>query len=97
MMRKLFAVTRVRGPIWEEAISMEQQDSWRSHADFMNSLQEEGFVVLGGPLNGTSEVLLIISAESEDQIHARLSSDPWGPRMLTTARIAGWTLRIGHL
>ncbi len=82
-MKALFAVTRTRGPAWKADKSMEQQASWRPHADFMSSLQDEGFVVLGGPLNGTTEVLLIVRANTAEEITRRLAEDPWGPEMLT--------------
>jgi len=55
---------------------MEAQKNWRSHADFMNVLQADGFVLLGGSLEGTPDVLLIVRAESADQIRSRLSGDP---------------------
>ena len=58
MTRKLFAVLNTRGPKWDHAKPMEQHDGWRAHADFMNALVAEGFIVLGGPLEGTRDVLL---------------------------------------
>ena len=96
-MKRLFAVTRARGPAWKATIPMEEQDGWRPHADFMNSLQDESFVVLGGPLDGTSEVLLIVRADSTEQIYTRLERDPWGPEMLFVVKVAAWTLRLGRL
>jgi hypothetical protein len=29
---------------------MDEQQGWREHADFMNGLYADGFVLLGGPL-----------------------------------------------
>ena len=55
-MPQLFAVTRSFGPGWNPSLPLEQQQDWRVHADFMNALKAEGFVLLGGPLLGTSEV-----------------------------------------
>jgi hypothetical protein len=52
------AVRRVRGPAWDAAIPMRAQAQWAEHADFMNALAAEGFVVLGGPLGSGDEVLL---------------------------------------
>jgi hypothetical protein len=45
-----YAVTRERGPNWDPARPMREQDGWDDHAAFMDALAEEGFVVLGGPL-----------------------------------------------
>jgi hypothetical protein len=53
--------------------------------------------VLVGPLEGTRDVLLIVSAIDEEEICKKLGRDPWGQNMLTTTRIARWTLRLGSL
>jgi uncharacterized protein YciI len=64
----------------------------------MNGLKAEGFVVLGGPLEGTPEVLLIIRAEDEAEIRARLAADPWSASdLLRVDRAVPWTLRLGSL
>ena len=60
----LFAVVRTRGAGWQLALPMEEQVEWDAHAAFMNGLEREGFVLLGGPLEGTADVLLIIRAAS---------------------------------
>jgi uncharacterized protein YciI len=97
-MPQLFAVTRSRGPAWNPSLPLEQQDDWPAHAAFMNSLQAEGFVLLGGPLEGTSDVLLIIRANDASEIHARLSADSWTRKdLLRIKQIAPWTLRLGYL
>jgi len=64
----------------------------------MNALQREGFVLLGGPLEGTSDVLLIIRANSADEIIQRLAHAPWsGAGLLRVSEIMPWTLRLGTL
>ena len=55
---------------------MEEQEDWEAHRCFMNALEEEGFVMLGGPLEGTDEVLLILRATIPEEIVDRLSADP---------------------
>jgi uncharacterized protein YciI len=95
---KIFAVRRTRGPGWNHAVAMEEQEDWRGHADFMNALHAEGFVVLGGPLEGSSDVLLIIRANDAHEIHTRLSADPWTSKaLLQSKQIVPWTLRLGSL
>ena len=97
-MPRLFAVTRSRGPAWKTERPMEEQDDWPSHAVFMNALHREGFVVLGGTLEGTPDVLLIARANDADEIRARLASDPWTRNgLLRHERIVPWTLRLGAL
>ncbi len=53
---------------------MVEQAKWDEHAAFMNGLAKEGFVVLGGPIGYGPKILVIIDAESEDAINARLRS-----------------------
>jgi uncharacterized protein YciI len=97
-MPRLFAVTRSRGPAWKAERPMEEQDDWSSHAVFMNALHREGLVVLGGPLENTSDVLLIARANDADEVRARLADDPWTRnRLLRLERIVPWTLRLGAL
>jgi len=58
----------------------------------------EGFVLLGGPLEGSADVLLIVRAASADEVRARLAKDPWeGTSLLRTVRVAPWNLRLGSL
>ena len=95
-MRRLFAVIRSHGPAWDEAQPLEQQRGWREHVVFMNALAAEGVVVVGGPLDGTTDALLIVRAEHEDEIRRRLASDPWSRGMLALGRIAPWSLRLGE-
>ena len=64
----------------------------------MNALESEGFVLLGGPLEGTPDALLIVYATTPDQIADRLQADPWTKLdLLRVSRIAPWTLRLGSL
>jgi len=77
---------------------MEEQDEWRAHAVFMNALHHDGFIVLGGPLDGTPDVLLIARANDEDEIRSRLSEDCWTVNgLLRIKQITPWTLRLGTL
>ena len=97
-MKQLFAVTRTRGKHWKPDCSLEEQEEWPSHAAFMNGLYAEGFLLLGGPLAGTSDVLLIIRAEDAEEVRSRLAVDCWTNNgLLHITRIVPWTLRLGSL
>jgi hypothetical protein len=61
---------------------MREQEQWDEHAAFMNRHAEDGFVVPGGPLGAEAKFLLIVAAESEQAIVARLAEDPWTPKGL---------------
>ena len=93
----LFAVINTRGPAYRHGAPMETQEAWRAHADLMNAMVDEGFIVLGGPLE-EPDVLLIVRAESADAIRARLAVDPWHRMdLLRIKSISPWTLRLGTL
>ena len=64
----------------------------------MNGLHAEGLVVLGGPLDGTPDVLLVMRADSAETIRQRLDKDPWTDLdLLCVQSIAPWTLRLGTI
>ena len=77
---------------------MEEQEEWPAHAEFMNVLERNGFVILGGPVDGTREVLLVVRAPDEEEIRARLSRDPWSRnQLLCVSAIRAWTVRLGSI
>lgn len=97
-MPRLFAVIRSRGPAWIAERPMEEQHEWQAHAAFMNGLHRDGFVLLGGPLEGTGDVLLIARANDGDEIRSRLSDDSWTRNgLLRIEQVVPWTLRLGAL
>ncbi len=65
---QVFVVIRSRGPARQDSRPLEGQDDWAAHASFMDSLQEGGFVLLGGPLEGTAAALLVIRATGRDEV-----------------------------
>lgn len=90
-----YVVRLTRGGPWDWSRDLREQSEWDEHARFMDGLVDAGFVVLGGPLEGDREVLLIIEAESVDAIRERLAEDPWAMSgMLRPARIERWTVLL---
>jgi uncharacterized protein YciI len=74
---------------------MRDQEGWDEHARFMDALVDDGFVLLGGPLEGDREVLHIVDAASEETIHERLAQDNWTQNgMLTTVSVERWTILL---
>jgi uncharacterized protein len=89
----MYAVRRERGGPWDWSKSLREQVGWHEHAAFMDGLVEEGFVVLGGPIEGDREVLLVVDAPSEEAVHDRLAQDNWTANgMLRTVSVEGWTI-----
>jgi uncharacterized protein YciI len=87
-------VVRRSGPEWQRGRPIEEQSGWPEHATFMDALVEDGFIVLGGPLEDEDRVVHAIEAESEDAIRHRLAADPWSGTHLVIDTIDGWTIRL---
>ena len=76
---------------------LREQEAWPEHAVFMNALEEEGFVVVGGPVGGGPKTLLMVEASGEDEIRRRLDEDPWAPLgLLTVASVEPWEILLGE-
>jgi uncharacterized protein YciI len=89
-----FLVERGKGPSWDHSRPRRQQAGWDEHAAFMDALAEQGFVVLAGPIGegDGDNALMVIDADSEDVIRARLAEDPWGEEMLTIESVRPWSV-----
>jgi uncharacterized protein YciI len=87
-------VERAKGSAWDHSRGRREQDGWDAHAAFMDALADEGLVILGGPIGeGDGEnALLIVDAESEAEIRARLAEDPWTDDMLTIESVKPWSV-----
>ena len=61
-----FAVMREQGAAWDPSLSMREQDYWSEHAEFVNGLLDEGFMLLGGPLGEGNpyRAMVIVDASS---------------------------------
>ena len=88
-----FAVTMEWGGARDPSRSRREQDAWDEHAAFMDTLVDDGFVVLGGPIGDGERVQLVVEADDEQQIGVRLAEDPWLPMdILRVGRIEPWTI-----
>lgn len=68
------------------------------HAAYMDRLLDEGLIILGGPLEGSPDVLLILRASDEEEIAQRLEADPWRQDgLLVPKQIWPWRIRLGSL
>lgn len=63
----------------------------------MNELHADGFVLVGEPLEGTADVLLIVRARDAAEIQLRLQADSWTKKDLWRIKqILPWDLRLAH-
>lgn len=91
-MADYYLVTLARGPEWNHSRPRRSQAGWDEHAAFMDALAEEGFVVLGGPVGSGEDALLVVDAEDEVAVRARLAEDPWAGDLLTIASVEPWSV-----
>lgn len=97
-MERAFVVLRSRGPAWDDSKPLEAQQDWAAHAAFMDTLFEQGFAALVGPLEGTRDALLVLRTSSPSEVVERLASDPWTINgLLITKQISPWQIRLGTL
>jgi uncharacterized protein len=54
-----------------------EQRYWNEHADFIDRLVDDGFILLGGPLVDEGGAVLVVRAEDEDEVRERMKNDPW--------------------
>jgi uncharacterized protein YciI len=93
-MATFLVLVRRTGPEWDRSRPMEEQSDWDAHAEFMDALVDDGFIVLGGPLADEERVAHVIEAESERAVRETLARDPWSDTHLVIDAIEPWTLRL---
>jgi uncharacterized protein len=92
-------VTEIPGPAWDRSRRRREQAAWEEHAAFIESLAEQGVVVLGGPVGDPDygPALLVVAAETEQDLRKHLSDDPWLGTILSIESIQHWSIWIGSL
>ena len=95
-----FVVINEQGPGWDPDRPMRGQAGWAEHAAFMNALEAEHLVVLGGPLGNAPKhrALLVLEAPDEKAVRDRLSEDPWmRSGTLVIGELWPWEILLGRL
>lgn len=72
-----FIVLSSAGARRDRSRGAREQPFWDEHAAFIDRLVEQGFIVLGGPLVDEGGAMIVVRAESEDEVRATLRNDPW--------------------
>jgi len=78
---------------------MRSQKGWDDHASFMDALEAERFVVLGGPLKyHKHRAMLVVNASDEQVLRKRLAEDPWmRSSVLRNIEVYPWEILLGKL
>ena len=89
-----FLVLLRRTGEYDLARPLEEQSGFEAHADFMDGLVADGFLVLGGPLADEVRVAHAVEAESEAAVRATHARDPRSESHLVVEYVEPWTIRL---
>jgi len=93
-----YAVRQRRGGPWDWSRDLRGQVGFEDHARFVDGLVDSGFIVLGGPLQGEREVLIVVNAPNEDVVRKQFADDPWiQSGMLALTTVERWTILLDGL
>ena len=76
-MKNTFVMISSAGPNRDLSKGTREQPFWTEHAEFIDRLVAEGFVLIGGPLVDEGGSLLIFNAEDENEVRSKMKNDPW--------------------
>lgn len=92
---KTFIVLSTAGVHRDLAKDTREQAFWNEHAAFIDGLVEEGFIFLGGPLVDEGGALVVVRADDEAAVRAKVASDPWyHEQILELVSIKRWEMFI---
>ena len=95
-----YVVINEAGPSWDPKRPMREQKGWDEHATFMDALEADHFVVLGGPLKNPHKhkAMIVVSASNEQVLRDRLAKDPWmRSGVLQSAETYRWEILLGKI
>jgi uncharacterized protein YciI len=94
-MKNTFVAISSAGPNRDPSKGTREQPFWDEHAEFIDRLVAEGFILMGGPLVDEGGSLLIVSAENENEVREKLKNDPWRDQgILKLESIKRWQIFI---
>lgn len=94
----LYVVESTAGVRRDLSKGTREQAHWDVHAEFIDALVDEGIIALGGPFPDEGGAMIVVRAESEADVRARLASDPWYVNeILTLAGVHRWEIFIDEL
>ena len=86
-------VLRQAGPEFDPALELAEQSRFAEHAAYMDSLVEDGVIVLGGLLPNL-RTAHAMRAESEEEVRAIWARDPWHESHLILESVEPWEIRL---
>ena len=86
-------VLRRVGPEYDPELEVGEQSLFAEHAAYMDSLVEDGHIVLGGLLPDL-RTAHVMEAESEQEVRAIWARDPWYESHLILESVEPWDIRL---
>ncbi len=92
---KTFIVLSTAGVHRDLCKPTREQPFWDEHAAFIDGLVDEGFILLGGPLVDEGGAMVVVRADDEEAVRAKLAPDPWyHEQILELVSIKRWEIFI---
>ncbi|HWN99317.1 MAG TPA: YciI family protein [Blastocatellia bacterium] len=92
-MTTYYAIFQRPGAQWNPERPVREQQFWDEHARFVDSLFDAGVVILAGPFADRTGSLVIVTADSVEQVYEIFRSDPWAQHdVLVAADVKEWTI-----
>ena len=94
-MKNTFVAISSAGPNRDSSKGTREQPFWDEHAEFIDKLVDEGFIVMGGPLVDEGGALLVVNAADENEVREKIKNDPWYEQsILKLESIRHWQIFI---
>ena len=94
-MKNTFLAISSAGPNRDLSKGTREQPFWDEHAEFIDRLARECFILMGGPLVDEGGSLLIVNAEDENEVREKLKNDPWRDQgILKLESVKRWQIFI---
>jgi uncharacterized protein YciI len=93
--KRTFMIVSAAGGNRDLSKGTREQRHWDEHAEFIDGLVDEGFILLGGPLVDEGGAILVVYAEDEREVREKMKDDPWYVRgILTLESVKRWDIFI---
>jgi uncharacterized protein len=95
--KQTYLVISSAGPIRDLSKGAREQPFWDEHAAFIDKLDADGFILLGGPLEDEGGGVLVVHAANEQEIREKVKDDPWYVRgVLKLESVKRWPIFIDN-
>jgi uncharacterized protein YciI len=97
VLKNIFLAISSAGPNRDFSKGTREQAFWDEHAQFIDQLVDDGFILMGGPLVDEGGSLLIFNAQDENEVRQKLKNDPWAKHgILKLESVKRWEIYIDN-